>query len=88
MNLGDFDEAVALLKEQERVCRETDNIDFLLESLEVQAKILVSSGDPDGAMARLTEMEQICRERGDPDGVARSRNLQAKILRESGEKSA
>ena len=69
---GDFDGAMALYKEQERICRELGNLDGLQASLGNQALILYTRGDLDGAMELHKEKERICRELGNVEGLAYS----------------
>jgi hypothetical protein len=56
-----LDEAMGLLKQQESLCRELDNIEDLCRGLYKQAFILKERGDRAGAVARLAEVEDICR---------------------------
>jgi len=69
---GDLDDAMALYKEQVRICRELGNKDGLQASLGNQALILRTRGDLDGAMELLKEEERICRELGNKDGLQRT----------------
>jgi tetratricopeptide (TPR) repeat protein len=71
---------MALLKEQERICRELGNKDGLGMSLGNQANILYDRGDLDGAIALHKEEERICRELGNKDGLSGSLGNQANIL--------
>jgi len=84
-SLGDLDRATALLKEQERVCRQLGNLDSLQASLGNQALILKARGDLDGAMALLKEVERICRQLGNLDGLQTSLGNQALILEARGD---
>jgi nephrocystin-3 len=77
---GDLDGAMALHKEQERLCRELGNKDGLSNSLANQANILYSRGNLDGATALFKEQERFCRELGDRDGLQASLGNQANIL--------
>jgi hypothetical protein len=71
---------MALLKEQERICRELGDRDSLSISLVNQANILCARGDFDGAMALHKESERICREMGNVHGLAISLANQANLL--------
>ena len=82
---GDLDGAMALHKEQERICRQTGNLYGLQLSLGNQANILYAQGDLDGAMALHKEEERICRQFGDLDDLQGSLNNQALILRDRGD---
>jgi tetratricopeptide (TPR) repeat protein len=77
---GDLDGAMALHKEEERICRELGNKDGLQFSLGNQAAILYVRGDLDGAMALNKEVERICRELGNKDVLQRTLGSQAGIL--------
>jgi tetratricopeptide (TPR) repeat protein len=77
---GDFDSAIALHKEAERLCRELGNKQGLQASLGGQALILYSRGDLDGAMALLKAQERLCRELGNPEGLSISLSNQAELL--------
>ena len=55
---------MALLKEQERLCRELGNKEALGASLSNQALILLGNGDLDGAMTLYKEEERLYRELG------------------------
>jgi tetratricopeptide (TPR) repeat protein len=80
LQLGNLDEAMELLKEQESICRELENYLYLSRSLNGQAVILLKRGDLDGAMAFLKEQERICRKTNDLTGLGDSLNNQALIL--------
>jgi tetratricopeptide (TPR) repeat protein len=71
---------MALLKEQERICRQLGNLDSLQACLGNQALILRARGDLDGAMALLKEQERICRQLGNPNSLAISLTNQAAIF--------
>ena len=77
---GDLDGAMALYKEQERLCRELGNKDGLRACFGCQALILKARGDLDGAMALHKEEERLCRELGMPEGLAISLANQADVL--------
>src|ERR1019366_7918425 len=77
---GELDGAMALYKEQERICRELGNKDGLSKSLAGQALILKARGELDGAMALHKEQERICRELGNKAGLQASLGNQALIL--------
>ena len=82
---GDLDGAMALLKEQERLCRELGRKTGLQASLGNQAPILQARGDLDGAMALLKEQERLCRELGRRAGLQTSLGNQANILHARGD---
>jgi len=82
---GDLDGAMALLKEQERICRQLGNLDGLSRTLGNQALILKDRGDLDGAMALHKEEERICRQLGNLDGLSRTLGNQALILKDRGD---
>ena len=77
---GDLDGAMALHKEEERLCRELANKDGLSYSLGNQAVILKARGDLDGAMALHKEEERLCRELGNKHGLQHTLGNQANIL--------
>src|ERR1019366_625362 len=77
---GELDGAMALHKEEERICRELGNKDGLSKSLAGQASILKARGELDGAMALHKEEERICRELGNPQGLSISLANQALIV--------
>jgi tetratricopeptide (TPR) repeat protein len=70
---------MALLKEQERICRQLGNFDSLQRSLGNQANILYARGQLDEAMALHKEAERICRQLGNLDSLQRSLGNQANI---------
>ncbi len=78
--LGNLDEAMELLKEQESICRDLEDYKYLSRSLNGQAGILRKRGDLDGAMALQKEHETICRDTNDLIGLGDSLNNQAIIL--------
>ncbi len=82
---GDLGEAMALLREEERICREVGYKEGLGRSLRNQARILQARGDLDEAAAALREEERICRELGDKEGLGRSLRNLARILQARGD---
>jgi tetratricopeptide (TPR) repeat protein len=84
-DLGEYDEAMSLLKEMERICRERGEKDDLSGSLGNQADILYHRGEYDEAMRLSKEQERICRELGDKEGLSFSLGNQANILYHRGE---
>jgi tetratricopeptide (TPR) repeat protein len=76
---GQLDQAMALHKEEERICRQLGNLDSLQTSLGNQAFILKARGQLDEAMALYKEQERICRQLGNPSGLATSLVNQAII---------
>ncbi len=81
---GDLEEAMALWKEQERICRELGELAGLAASLSNQAVIL-RDRDLDAAMTLLTESQHISRELGDKAGLANSLVNQGLILQARGD---
>ena len=79
-----MDDAVALLKEQERICRQLGNLEGLQASLGNQAAILYARGELDDAMPLMKEQERICRQLGNLNGLQRSLENQAAVLKASG----
>jgi tetratricopeptide (TPR) repeat protein len=75
-----LEKAMALHKEEERICRELGDKAGLSGSLGNQALILKARGELDGAMALHKEVERICRELGDKAGLATSLANQAALL--------
>lgn len=71
---------MALMKEEERVCRERGNHEGLADALGMQAVILSLSGDPDGAIRLHREEERICREIGYLGGLQASVGNRAMVL--------
>jgi hypothetical protein len=69
---GDLDGAMALLKEEERICRQLGDLAGLAASLDNQAFILYARGDLDGSMALLRGEERIYRQLRDPANLQRS----------------
>ncbi len=82
---GDLGGAMALYKEQERICRELGDPDGLQISLGNQATILSTRGDLDNAMALMKEQERICRELGALGSLAASLGNQANIIEQRGD---
>ena len=79
-NRGDLDGAMALHKEEERICRELGDKDGLQRTLGNQALILQNRGDLDGAMALHKEEERICRELGNTNDLQKSSSVPFPIL--------
>jgi tetratricopeptide (TPR) repeat protein len=77
---GDLDGAMALHKEEERICRELGDKDGLSTSLGNQALILSDREDLDGAMALYKECERIWRELGNKQRLQALLGNQAPIL--------
>jgi tetratricopeptide (TPR) repeat protein len=76
---GDLDGAIALHKEEERLCRELGSKQGLQLSLGNQGIVLKARGDLDGAMALYKEQEKLCRELGNKDGLRRSLSALAEV---------
>ena len=83
-SLGELDTAMALHKEQERICRQLGNLDGLSRTLGNQALILKDRGDLDGAMALFKEVERICRQLGNVESLAIALANQAAVLAQMG----
>ena len=81
---GFLHEALELHEEAARVCRETDNLNSLSNSLGNQANILYAWGRLEEAMDLQKEKEHICRQLGNLDGRSRSLGNQALILSDWG----
>lgn len=79
-DLGELDNAIRLLEEQEFICRNMGYKEWLSRSLVVHAMILYDRGYMDGAMQLLREHESICRELNDKAGQRYSLSNQANIL--------
>ena len=82
---GDLEGAMALYKEQERICRQLDDLDGLSRTLGNQGLILYIRGDLEGAMALWKEQERICRQMGDLDGLQSTLGNQGLILKARGD---
>lgn len=61
-SFGRFDEAQAMYKEKEKICRETGNLDGLEASLGNQALILRDWGMLNESLMQFKEQERICRQ--------------------------
>ena len=59
-----------LLKEQERICRQLNNLFGLQASLGNQSIILKEMGQLDTALELLRESEQICRQMNNPQDLS------------------
>jgi len=77
--------AMALLKEQERICRELNDPAGLKACLADQAVILSDRGDLEGAMALFQEQERICHELNDPADLQACLGNQSNILHDRGD---
>ena len=66
---GDFGSAMVLLKEQEKICRETGMLDSLLSCLMDQALILRLIGRLDESVKLFREQEAISRKIGNKDSL-------------------
>jgi len=82
---GDLDGAMAMLKEGERVCRDTGNNNGLQRSLGNQAGILHTRGDLDGALALLEEQERICGESNYKDELQHRLSNKATLIADRGD---
>jgi tetratricopeptide (TPR) repeat protein len=82
---GDLDGALALLHEQERLCRRLNDPVGLYRALGNQALVLQVRGDLDGAMNLLREVGRLCQEIGDSGGLHRTLGNQAVLLHRQGD---
>jgi tetratricopeptide (TPR) repeat protein len=82
---GELDEAMILLREAERTCRQLGDEAGLATNLTERGVILRMHGDLDGAMVLYRESEGICRERGDWTGLSSSLGYQAQIHHDRGD---
>lgn len=82
---GDLDDAMAMHREEELICRDLHDQVGLAASLGNQAIIVQNRGDLDRAMALFKEQEQICRDLHDQVSLAASLGNQALILRDRGD---
>jgi len=82
---GHLDSAMAIYKEEERICRELGNVYGLQISLGNQATILYTRGDLDAAMKLYVEQERICRNLGNINDLSISLGNQALILKARGD---
>jgi ATP/maltotriose-dependent transcriptional regulator MalT len=85
---GDLDGAMALYKEQERLCQELGHKRGLEACFGNQARILHARGQLDEAMALFKEQELLCRELGHKSGMKYCLGNQALILKDRGELDA
>jgi tetratricopeptide (TPR) repeat protein len=76
---------MALLREQERICRQLGNPQGLAVCLSGQASILQDRGDWDSALALLKEAERICRRLGSLDSLQACLGCQFSILQNHGD---
>ena len=81
----DLDRAMSMHQEEERACREADNMNGLQLALGRQAIILYRRGELDESMRLNKEKERICRELGNNEGLAVSLGEQALILKRKGD---
>ncbi len=82
---SDYDNAMDLFKEQEKICGEIGNITGLQYSIRYQANIKTHKNDFDVAMALFKEDERICRENGNKNDLLDSLADQCLILRSKGD---
>ena len=85
---GDLDQAMALSKEQERICREIGDVAGLAglgQALKHQSAILYGRGELDQAMALMKDQERIFRELGYKNGLKEALLNQAVIYRDVGD---
>ena len=83
----EYDKALELYKEQERICSEMGDMSGISKSLNNQGNILYQWGDYDGAMELYREDERICRELDDKYGLSNCLNNQGIILKKRGDYS-
>ena len=84
-NQVDHDGALALLREQERICRELADPVAIGRALAGQAVVLSDRGRPAEALPLLEEYAAICRAEGDLRGLAEARLNGAAARFESGD---
>ena len=84
-DLGEMDEAVKLLEEQEKLCRDMGYTKWLSRSLVVHGMILYDRGYLDGAMRLFREQESICSRLNDKAGQRHALFNQANILSVQGD---
>ena len=77
---GDLDGAMALFKEEERICYQISDLNGLQAALGGQALILYARGDLDGAMALFKTQERLCEQWGNPDALRAILGNRAVIL--------
>ena len=82
--MGNQDEAIALLEEQEDLSRKTGDAVGLAEAMGDRALILTARGDLPAALSLHEEEERICRESGDRAGLSRSLGKHGLCLRAVG----
>jgi tetratricopeptide (TPR) repeat protein len=85
MDLGEFDDALELQTEQQKLCRETGNEVGLQISLGNRARILSSRGDVAGALELYVEQERVARDIGAPSLLAEALGNQADMARKRGD---
>jgi hypothetical protein len=74
-------EALALHREEERICRQLGNLDALQTNLGNQGVILTELGQLQEALTLQRQKEQICRRLGNAAGLARALANQALVAR-------
>jgi tetratricopeptide (TPR) repeat protein len=77
---GDLDGALALLQEQERICRQLGNQLGLQIALTNQGSVLQARGQAEEALALLQTAEQMGRGLRNPEGLAIVLRRQAELL--------
>lgn len=83
--ISDWDGAIALHREEERICRELEDMLGLQRSLGNQANVFFRHKDLDGAMSLYQKQEGICRQYGYLEGLERSLNNQGLVLLQRGD---
>ena len=84
-NQVDHDGALALLREQERICRELADPVAIGRALAGQAVVLADQGRPADALPLLEEYAAVCRAEGDLRGLAEARLNEAAARFETGD---
>lgn len=84
-NRGDLEGALALHKQEEKLCRKTGDKHGLQRTLGNQALILRMRGDLKGALSLLKDQESLCRKIGEKAGLAGSLNGQALVSKDRGD---
>ena len=82
---GDHAAAMALLKDDEEICRRAGNVEGLWESLKSQGDLLTDDGDWAAALDLLREADRLCRESGNLSRLQAILNNQANVLSKLGE---
>lgn len=82
---GELGQAMELLKEEERICREVGEETWLIGNLVNQGIVLEDQGDLEGALGCYREQEVIARRAGEKEGLADALSGQGRVHRARGE---